>query len=106
MWTFLTVLRWIVAIPALLVGLLLQFLAIMLNLATGIIEILAGKAASLLATGTTLLLLLMLIIGENTDLGRSAASLGVSKTLDTYRINRSSRRCVQSTTAADFIYLS
>lgn len=64
MWTFLTVLRWIVAIPALLVGLLLQFLAIMLNLATGIIEILAGKAASLLATGTTLLLLLMLIIGE------------------------------------------
>lgn len=104
MWTFLTVLRWIVAIPALLVGLLLQFLAIMLNLATGIIEILAGKAASLLATGTTLLLLLMLIIGENTDLGRSAASLGVSQTLDSYRINRNSRRYFCTPAAVIILY--
>ena len=64
MWTFLMVLRGIFAVPALLIGLLLQFLAIVLNLATGIIDWLAVKAASLFASGITLLLLLMLIIGE------------------------------------------
>lgn len=60
--TFGMVLRGILTIPALAIGLMLNFIAIVLHLATGVLERLAGAAASILAGGTTLLLLLMLLI--------------------------------------------
>ena len=61
--TFGMVLRGILTIPALAIGLMLNFIAIVLHLATAdVLERLAGVAASILAGGTTLLLLLMLLI--------------------------------------------
>ena len=59
------VFRGILTIPALAIGLMLNFLAIVLNLATGVLERLAGAVASLLAGGMTLLLLVMLAIDKD-----------------------------------------
>ena len=56
---FVTVLRGILAIPALAIGLMLQFVALVIHLATGVIERFAALAASLLAGGTTLLIMLV-----------------------------------------------
>lgn len=62
---FVTVLRGILAIPALAIGLMLQFVALVIHLATGVIERFAALAASLLAGGTTLLLLIMLVTDKS-----------------------------------------
>lgn len=62
---FVTVLRGILAIPALAIGLMLQFVALVIHLATGVIERFAVLAASLLAGGTTLLLLIMLVTDKS-----------------------------------------
>lgn len=58
---FAMVLRGILAIPALAIGLMLHFVAVVIHLATGVIERFAAFAASLLAGGTTLLLMIMLV---------------------------------------------
>lgn len=57
---FAMILHGILALPALAIGLMLHFVAIVLHLATGVLEHFAALAASLLAGGTTLLLLIML----------------------------------------------
>lgn len=64
MYTFVVIMRGIFALPAMLIGLLLRFAAVILNLAAFVIERIAVAAAGLLASGITLLLLLMLLIGE------------------------------------------
>lgn len=56
---FAMVLRGILAIPALAIGLMLHFVAVVIHLATGVIERFAAFAASLLAGGTTLLLIML-----------------------------------------------
>ena len=56
---FAMVLRGILAIPTLAIGLMLHFVAVVIHLATGVIERFAAFAASLLAGGTTLLLIML-----------------------------------------------
>ncbi len=56
---FAMVLRGILAIPTLAIVLMLHFVAVVIHLATGVIERFAAFAASLLAGGTTLLLIML-----------------------------------------------